>query len=152
MVLISIFIVFLDQLTKYLALEKLTYGIPIPIVKNIFCLTLVKNTGVAFGLFKNYTIILIFITFIAVIGILRYWVAKKESLGKLLKFALFLILGGSAGNLIDRIRLGYVVDFLDFGIGNLRWPAFNIADSCITIGAVLISLKILMKQKPRVMG
>lgn len=140
---VSVIVVFLDQLTKFLALEKLTDGLSIPILKNIFHLTLVKNTGIAFGLFRGSTIILVSISFIGAIVILRYWFLKKDGLGATVKFALFLILGGSIGNLIDRIHFGYVVDFLDFGINNLRWPAFNIADSAITIGAVLIGWKIL---------
>lgn len=144
---ISIFIVFLDQLSKYLALEKLPYGISIPVVKNIFYLTLVKNTGIAFGLFRGSTIILVFISFIAVILILRYWLLKKDGLGTTVKFALSLIVGGSISNLIDRIHFGYVVDFLDFGINNLRWPAFNVADSAITIGAVVIMWQIVTKPK-----
>ncbi|MEK6715674.1 MAG: signal peptidase II [Candidatus Omnitrophota bacterium] len=138
---VSVIVVFLDQLTKSLALEKLTDGLSIPILKNIFHLTLVKNTGIAFGLFRGSTIIFVFISFIAVILILWYWLLKKDELGAAVKFALFLILGGSIGNFIDRIHFGYVVDFLDFGINNFRWPAFNIADSAITIGAVLICIQ-----------
>lgn len=149
MILISIFIVFLDQLSKYLALEKLPYGISIPVVKNIFYLTLVKNTGIAFGLFRGTAITFIIIGFIGSIVILRYCVRKKDALGSTVKFALFLILGGSIGNLIDRIHFGYVVDFLDFGINNLRWPAFNIADSTITIGAVLIGSSIIRTSKSK---
>lgn len=144
---VSAIVVFFDQLTKFLALDKLSYGISVPVFKNIFQLTLVRNTGIAFGLFKDLTIVLIFISLIAVMVILRYWFSRKEKLGELVKFSLFLILGGAVGNLIDRIRFGYVIDFLDFGINNSRWPAFNVADSCITIGAVLIGLKIITKKE-----
>lgn len=143
MILISFFVLFLDQLTKFLALQKLTYGTTLPIIKNIFHLTLVKNTGIAFGLFQGSIFILIAISFIAVIAILRYWFFRRDNLDNLIRIALFLILGGALGNLIDRLRFGYVIDFLDFGINNLRWPVFNIADSCITIGAVLLGLKII---------
>lgn len=145
MFIISAIVVLIDQLTKFLALEELTGGLSIPILKNIFHLTLVKNTGIAFGLFRGSTIILVFISFIAVILILRYWLLKKDGLGATVKFALSLIVGGSIGNLIDRIHFGYVIDFLDFGINNLRWPAFNVADSAITIGAVLLCIQFFSK-------
>ncbi|MDP1853351.1 MAG: signal peptidase II [Candidatus Omnitrophota bacterium] len=145
---VSASVVFFDQLTKFLALDKLNYGISVPVFKNIFHLTLVRNTGIAFGLFKDSTIILIFISLIAVMFILRYWFLRKEKLDRLVKFSLFLILGGAIGNLIDRFRFGYVVDFLDFRV----WPVFNVADSCITIGAVLIGLRILINQKQGLSG
>lgn len=141
MFIVAILISVLDQLTKALALKKLEPGVSIPLIKNIFHLTLVGNTGSAFGLFKNSTIIFIVVTLIAVIVILRYLFTKRVD--TLARFSLFLILGGATGNLIDRLRFGYVVDFLDFRI----WPVFNIADSAITIGAVLIGYSILRKPK-----
>ncbi|HDZ76850.1 MAG TPA: signal peptidase II [Candidatus Omnitrophica bacterium] len=135
MILISICVLFLDQLTKYLALAKLSPGNSFSVIKNVFHLTLVYNSGSAFGLFKNGRIIFIFLAFFAVIFIARYLISKKDSLSISLKLPLVLIMAGAAGNLIDRIRFGYVIDFLDFRI----WPVFNIADSAITIGVVLFA-------------
>ena len=135
-------IICLDQLTKYIALDKLVDSESLPVIKNVFHLTLVKNSGIAFGLFPNGTIIFIIFSFLAV-GIILGILSKKKIPEILPDTALSLILGGAIGNLIDRLcRGGYVVDFLDFRI----WPVFNVADSAISVGVVLLSIYIL-KQK-----
>jgi signal peptidase II len=113
--LIAGIVVIVDQITKAIATTHLT---------------LVRNTGAAFGLFKDQTIIFILMSAAAIIFIGFYLIKKKASY--YLPFAL--ILGGAAGNLIDRLRFGYVVDFIDLRF----WPVFNVADSCITIGAVIL--------------
>ena len=132
---IALIVLFLDQLTKYLALAKLAIGETSPVIKNLFHLTLVYNSGSAFGLFKNGRVIFITLAFFAVVFIARYLISKRNSLVMSLKLSLGLIMAGAVGNLIDRIRFGYVIDFLDFRI----WPVFNIADSAITIGVILFS-------------
>ncbi len=134
-------IICLDQLTKYIALDKLVGSESLPLIKNIFHLTLVKNSGIAFGLFPNGTIIFIIFSFLAA-GIILGILLKKKIPEILPDTALALILGGAAGNLIDRLRWGYVVDFFDFRI----WPVFNIADSAISVGVVLLSFYILKKR------
>jgi len=102
----------------------------IPLIKNILHLTYIQNTGAGFGILKGWNLILIFISLI-IIGIILYNFDKiiKE---KSIHIPVALILGGAFGNLIDRILLGHVIDFIDFRI----WPAFNVADSAITIGAL----------------
>ena len=122
-------ILILDQLTKFLAASKLTASLPI--IKNVFHLTLTTNTGAGFGILKNFNSALIWVS-IFVIGMILYYYDQIK--GNRTAVAVGLILGGIVGNLIDRIRLGYVVDFLDFRV----WPIFNIADSAITIGIFLI--------------
>jgi len=136
----SLIIVFLvvgsDQITKHLISQIISPRESIIIVKNFFYLTLVHNTGVAFGMFKNQTIVFIVISIIAIVLILynMFYQKKYRKLHKLDLVAFSLILGGALGNLIDRLRFGYVIDFLDFRI----WPVFNIADSAITIGIILL--------------
>ena len=136
---IIIFGLILDQFTKFLALRNLAQNQSIALIKNIFHLTLIFNRGAAFGVFKNYTILFIAASFLAILFIILS-LRKNRKIG-LSNISLGLILSGAAGNLIDRIRLGCVVDFLDFRI----WPVFNIADSMITVGAVLLAFSILRR-------
>lgn len=135
--LIAIFVVILDQITKAIVITCLKYGESYLIINKIFYLTLVKNTGAAFGTFKNQAAFFILVSIIAIIFIV-FFLSKKKVNSYL---PLALILGGAIGNLIDRLRFGYVVDFLDFKV----WPVFNVADSCISIGAFLLFLLIIKR-------
>ncbi|MDP2941926.1 MAG: signal peptidase II [Candidatus Omnitrophota bacterium] len=118
--LIAGIVVIVDQITKAIATTHLT---------------LVRNTGAAFGLFRDQTILFILISAAAIIFIGFYLIKKKTSY----YLPLALILGGAVGNLIDRLRFGHVIDFIDFHF----WPVFNVADSCITIGAVILFFEIM---------
>ena len=133
-------VVLLDQISKLIAVRSLSEG-PVEIIKGIFYLTLTYNTGAAFGIFKDQTILFIIISFIAVVGILIYIYFDRSTI-HIGKFGLSLILGGAFGNLIDRLRFGYVIDFFDFKV----WPVFNIADSAITIGATLLMISLLLQK------
>lgn len=113
--LIAGIVVVIDQVTKAIATTHLT---------------LVRNTGAAFGLFRDQTIIFILISAAAIIFITFYLVKKQVRY----YLPMALILGGAVGNLIDRLRFGHVIDFIDLHF----WPVFNVADSCITIGAVIL--------------
>jgi len=139
---IAIFVFFLDQLSKYLILQNLKLRESIPVVDNIFHLTLVYNKGAAFGIFQNGINIFIIAALIA-IGVIIFDItgSKRKDKDLFYNLALGLVLGGILGNLFDRIYLGYVIDFLDFRI----WPVFNVADSAITIGALLLGYLILRK-------
>lgn len=136
-------VVLLDQISKLIAVKSLSEG-PVEIIKGIFYLTLTYNTGAAFGIFKDQTILFIIISSIAVIGILVYIYFDKSTvyIGKL---GFSFILGGAFGNLIDRLRFGYVIDFFDFKV----WPVFNIADSAITIGAALLMISLLLQKRAK---
>jgi len=136
---ISLLVVLSDQLIKYLLNNSLYPGQSLPVVKNIFHITLVYNTGIAFGLFKDQTWLFILLSSVVIAMLLVniFTEVKRKSINRIDWFALSFILGGAVGNLIDRLRFGYVVDFLDFRI----WPVFNIADSCITIGIILIFIR-----------
>lgn len=130
-------VLILDQLSKFLAVNFLQLNVPFALIKNFLYLTLVHNRGAAFGILKNQLSLFITISFFAILFIFLHLKNKKNSF--VLKLSLSLILSGAAGNLIDRLRFGYVIDFLDFRV----WPVFNLADSALTIGALLLSWELL---------
>lgn len=134
----------LDQLTKFLVTKSLSLNQSIPLIKGVFHVTLIHNRGAAFGILKNQVPLFIFTSILTICLIFLKLQNNKHS-GSY-SISLSLILAGALGNLIDRIVLGYVIDFLDFRI----WPVFNLADSVITIGAVLLGYSILIKSKTTV--
>lgn len=135
--LITSFLVTLsDQLSKYLAIKLLAEGKSLPVVSGVFHLTLVHNTGGAFGIFRGNNLFFVFICFIVILWICAHIFFKTDK-GVYPYFPIALVLGGAIGNLIDRIRFGFVVDFLDFRI----WPVFNLADSAVTVGAVFLCIR-----------
>jgi len=121
-----------DRLTKYLVIRSLAPGRTIGIIPDIFHITTVFNSGTAFGLLKNCTVFFIVFSF-AAIALMLLIIFRASRLNMPSTVSLALILGGAAGNLVDRLKFGYVIDFLDFRV----WPVFNIADSAITIGVLL---------------
>lgn len=128
----------LDQITKQLIVTHLG---PFEVIEvtSFFTIVYVENTGSAFGMFRSLGNA--FFIAAAVLAILFIgWLMVKDSDHRLI---LSLVLGGAAGNLIDRIRYGHVVDFLDFHIGGVHWPAFNVADSALTIGVTLLIITML---------
>lgn len=146
LLIVALGVVLLDQFTKELVQNVLNYGRQMTVVPGFFDITLTYNKGVAFGMMSglsdfNRNLAVYFSTMFAllVLGILFF---KYYAYSVSHTTAVALILGGAVGNLIDRIRLGQVVDFLDFHIVNYHWPAFNIADSGICIGVfILLILK-----------
>jgi len=131
----ALIIVFLDQLTKYLIRMNFQLNQSVPLIKNIFHMTYVTNTGSAFGLFKRINPFFILFSVVVIIAIF-YYLRKIAGNEKPLQFAVGLLLGGTIGNLIDRILYGAVTDFIDFRI----WPVFNFADSAVTISVMLLVL------------
>ena len=129
----ALFVFILDQLTKSLIRQNIQLNQSIPIIKNALHLTYITNTGSAFGLFKGLNLFFILFSIIVIIAIF-YYLRKIVKNKKLLQFAVGLLLGGTIGNLIDRIVYGAVTDFIDFRI----WPVFNAADSAVTISAILL--------------
>lgn len=132
-----------DQVTKFLVSQSLTQGAePRAVVEGFFYLTLVHNTGAAFGVFPNQALFFLIVSGLAVIAIVVFLRKKTDIfLPRDLGFAL--ILGGAVGNLSDRIRLGYVIDFFDFRV----WPVFNVADSAITVGTFLVIISMFCKKR-----
>ena len=126
-------LVIIDQLTKISAVTYLKLHESRVVVKDIFYLTLVRNSGAAFGFFRQKAAVFIFISIVTILLILFY-TKRFQYEYRYGRAGLTLILAGAVGNLIDRIRLGHVVDFLDFRI----WPVFNFADIFISLGGVLL--------------
>jgi len=145
-VLIVLGIIFLDRITKIYFSHFLSVGESLPIIRNFLHMTLVHNTGIAFGWFRDQGIVFIIIPIIAIFLLIyniTYYQRNREKISWTYCLAFSLILGGAIGNLIDRVYYGYVIDFIDFQI----WPVFNIADSAITIGAVMIAMKCIPERK-----
>ncbi|HEX8967752.1 MAG TPA: signal peptidase II [Chloroflexota bacterium] len=136
-------VVVLDQITKRLAEDRLRGQRPIPVVDDILRLTYVENRGAAFGLLQDQTAFFVFVG-ILVIGVIAASYRYLPRSGFRLHLALGLQLGGALGNLIDRVRQGYVVDFVDFGYRSNWWPVFNVADSAIVVGVALLALNALV--------
>ncbi len=131
---IVVILLVLDQAAKFFVRKTLSLNQSVPILKNIFYITHTKNYGVAFGLL-NYTTARWFLVIFSITAIiLIFYYYKKIPKKKVPLIAVSLLLAGTLGNLIDRLIFGYVTDFIDFRI----WPAFNVADSCITIAVILL--------------
>lgn len=131
---IAFLVVFLDQLTKYLVSSALSFSESVSLLGDFLRFTLVRNYGIGFGLLGTPALrwLWILITTAIIIGILFYYKDIPKKYFPCICWAL--VLGGALGNLIDRVLLGFVVDFIDFGF----WPAFNVADSAITVGVILL--------------
>lgn len=121
-----------DQLTKAWIVAGFDAGQSVPFIAHLLHLTYIQNTGAAFGLFRGQQALFIACSLAVIVWILWEW--RKKQWDSLTLWAAAFILGGAVGNLIDRLRLGYVIDFLDLRI----WPVFNVGDSAITVGVVLI--------------
>ena len=131
-------VVVLDQLTKAAASSRLFMSEPVPVLGEFVRLTLVHNTGAAFGLFPGSRLPFIIVSLLA-IGVVLYLFTREAYRGLPQRILLGCILGGAIGNLVDRVRLGWVVDFIDVGLGSARWPVFNVADSAVTVGVILLA-------------
>jgi len=148
---ISLAIIILDTITKWLVSANISLHDAITVVPNLFSIVHVRNTGAAFGiganaesqvvpLLLNSGAILVFLIVVA-------YALRTPLTDRTLQIGLHLILGGAIGNLVDRFRFGYVVDFLDFYVRDHHWPAFNVADSAICVGIALLFLD--MRRKPQ---
>lgn len=130
---LAIFITLIDQASKWIASQTLDYGQSVSVIPRFFHLTLVHNTGGAFGLFAHKTSFFVLFSIVAIVFLLGFY-RSYASQSSWIVWPVGLVLGGAFGNLIDRVRLGYVVDFLDFFVKESHWPAFNLADSSICVG------------------
>ncbi|MBN2416299.1 signal peptidase II [bacterium] len=135
-----------DQITKYAVRETMVLGQSIPVLGDFFRLTYVENPGIAFGIQIGNGAVFTVLSLLASIGIIVYLATHwHESNG--MKNGLALILGGAFGNLIDRILHGRVVDFLEVGIRQYRWPVFNVADSAVVIGMIVLFITVFKAEK-----
>lgn len=129
--------VVLDQLTKWWVLQTMSLGESVPVLGAFFRLTYIHNPGAVFGLRLGNPSLHLALAFVALIVVAGFmWRIAHED--RLIAIGLSLVLGGAIGNIIDRVRYGVVIDFLDFGIGSARWWVFNLADACVSVGTILL--------------
>lgn len=141
--LIAVGVILLDQATKLWIVARMVPGQSMP-EGSFIGITYVRNTGAAFGLLANQSLLITFAVLVGIAAIFLYYLYPPlQTLW--IRGSLGLILGGAIGNLIDRLRLGYVVDFIDFRV----WPVFNVADSCITVGTGILAYYFLFKAPRR---
>lgn len=143
-------IIVLDQITKIYIDTHMTLHETIPVIQGFFNITYVRNPGAAFGFLSDASpflraLFLIGVSILAA-GLIVYYIIKMKTEDILLVYGMSLIMGGAVGNLIDRIRLGEVIDFLDVYISTYHWPAFNVADSAVSLGAVILFYKLVKGQ------
>src|SRR5438093_10920602 len=140
LVAVSVFV--LDRVTKALVGENIPLGTARPVVGDYVRIVHAQNTGAAFGLLPERTTLLSVLSVVAVLAIVYYY-RQIASNASLVSATLGMQLGGAFGNLLDRITQGYVVDFVDVGVGDIRFWAFNVADSSIVVGIILVTAALL---------
>jgi signal peptidase II len=146
---VSAIVLVLDQATKLYIDRTMDLHTSISVVKNFFNITYLRNTGAAFSFLSNFSYRLpffILISLVAVVVILFVFHRLRPD-QRFTAVALAFILSGAVGNLIDRIRLGEVIDFLDAHWYNLHWPAFNVADSAICVGVALLAIDMILEER-----
>lgn len=141
---LSILLVAIDLITKNLVQLNFSLGQTISLIDNVFHLTYVRNTGAAFSFFSGQRWFLVLLPAIVIAAIVGYIIIKKPT-SKLLMLSLSMIVAGGIGNLIDRIRFGYVVDFFDLRL--INFPVFNVADIWVTLGATLFVYLVLFSKE-----
>jgi signal peptidase II len=152
----AIIVIVLDQITKAAIVGKFFLHESRTVIDGLFNIVYVMNPGAAFGFLANMseTFRSCFFTGITAVVILLiiYYIVKSKPQNMLMVASLTLILGGAVGNLIDRLRFGAVVDFLDVYIGTAHWPAFNVADSAISLGAMLMIWGMITQRKKEIIS
>ncbi|HEX5000441.1 MAG TPA: signal peptidase II [Terriglobia bacterium] len=148
-----IIILILDRWTKALVLSRFELGDSIQVIDGLFDITYVRNNGIAFGILNSFgspvqTVLLALFSTTAAVVVIIYSLRHPVE-DRVLQLSLSLILGGAIGNLCDRLLYGYVVDFLEFHAGRYTWPTFNVADSAISIGVILLAIEIFRHETPR---
>jgi signal peptidase II len=147
----AVVVIALDQITKYAITSRFVMHESYPVLNGLFNLVYVMNPGAAFGFLADASATFRYTFFtgitVAAVLLILYYLVKSNPRNLMLVSSLTLIFGGAVGNLIDRLRFGAVVDFLDVYIGSVHWPAFNVADSAITIGAILMIWEMILNRK-----
>lgn len=145
----AIAVIALDQVTKLIVVRTLPLHETVPVIRGLFNLLHLRNRGIAFGLLNRpgSDSIFFFLTVMTIGAVLLmiFWFSRLTREERKIKLGLSLIIGGAVGNLIDRLRLGEVIDFLDFYVGAYHWPAFNVADSAITIGTLWLAVTLIFE-------
>lgn len=139
MIILTLIILAIDICSKLVVSKSLYVGESIKVIDNFFSITYVKNTGAAWSIFADKGYFVMIVSIIIILGLVWY-VYKNRPKDRLEKIAYSLIIGGAIGNLIDRIVYGYVIDFLDFNLFGWNYPIFNMADTFIVIGVILLMI------------
>ncbi|HET9180874.1 MAG TPA: signal peptidase II [Candidatus Angelobacter sp.] len=147
-ILIASLVVILDRLTKWIIAQNIMPNDSVDVIPGLFRLTHVQNQGAAFGLFSDspseWKVAMLILFSVAALAVVSTLLWKNGNAMNTTAIALSLVFGGALGNLWDRVASGRVIDFLDFYIGRHHWPAFNIADSAIVVGALLLLSEIFL--------
>lgn len=137
-IIIACVVVIVDQASKYLVVANLAQGMRIDVLGDVLRISHIRNSGAIFGVMRGSGGYFTYFSLVAAIVLVVVLLLSRKARG-LVKVGLGLVLGGAVGNLIDRLRLGAVVDFIDIGTSDaLRWPSFNVADLAITVGVIFI--------------
>ena len=146
-------ITLLDQVSKLILVRTIHIHESVPVIHGLFNLVHVRNRGMAFGMMNRpghgFVFYLLIAATVGAVVLLILWFRKLKDDEHKIILGLSLILGGAVGNLIDRIRLGEVIDFLDFYVGPHHWPSFNVADSAITVGVLWLAINMLFRKPSR---
>ena len=142
-ILIIVLSVAADQLTKYLAVTHLAGGESFPFLENILHFTYVENRGAAFGMLANHRWVFMVVSTVAIV-LVAVWMFRDKTCGPWMKSAAALIVGGGIGNMIDRVLLGYVVDFID--VVCIDFYVFNVADSCVCVGCGMLFVGVILSE------
>ena len=151
LILPALAVILLDQISKFIIAQSIRIYESIPVIGGLFNLVHVRNRGMAFGLMNrpgsDLSFYFLTAATIGAVLLLLFWFSKLKEGEQRLILGISLIMGGAVGNLIDRLRFHEVIDFLDFYIGSFHWPAFNVADSAITVGTLWVAINILFQKK-----
>lgn len=139
---IAVIVVIIDQLMKWMVEDFFQLGMSVPVWKGVFHLTYVQNPGAAFGILAHQHLFFL-LTTVVIFAVFFYFLPYIRQQGRCMQVGVSLLLGGAVGNFIDRVRLGYVIDYFDFRV----WPVFNLADIAICIGVALMVYAILFLVK-----
>lgn len=150
MLIIAPIVVFLDQVTKILILKLVPLHTTKTVIPGFLDITHIQNPGVAFGVFSQQPsdmkqVLLMAVSFLAVC-LIFYFYHKSVHESRAMMSAFALIFGGAVGNLIDRVRIGQVIDFIDVYLHDMHWPAFNVADSAISVGVAVLLFFVIFKK------
>ncbi|MCS6896491.1 MAG: signal peptidase II [Nitrospira sp.] len=144
-------VIAVDQVTKLRVMQTMRLHESIQVIPNFFSLTYIRNPGAAFGLLagssQTFRLIFFGVTSLFALGLLSAILLRMPEQDTWGRFSVAGILGGAIGNMIDRIRYGEVIDFLDFYINDYHWPAFNVADSAITVGVICLIIHFAFEKK-----
>ena len=144
-------LIVIDQVTKYFIHTGMALHDTIPVIPGFFSITYIRNPGAAFGFLAGASPTFRYVFFIGVtlaaIGLILHYLRTYAADDQLLTISLGMILSGGVGNLIDRVRFGEVIDFLDVYLGTSHWPAFNVADSAISVGAFILFIHLIRQKK-----